>query len=208
MVAFQTTESCADVPIVIRGDILSSLGVHHRHTNVLVRESQASQAFTRVASIGDSERIRSCACVLTSSHSENWFVGSSGFSVADSTSFNMQAQEDQPNLGSVLHCALLLLGYKSSSYEVEADATMFDRSNTKGMEALLHFLLSRLRGSLQAKKARSNRNKLTVLQTTSALLEGCTSILQDFKGLWPIKDTRQQRDYRKVIGNESQSELC
>ncbi|KAL3143340.1 hypothetical protein ABBQ38_002175 [Trebouxia sp. C0009 RCD-2024] len=109
----------------------------------------------------------------------------------------MQAQEDQPNLGSVLHCALLLLGYKSSSYEVEADATMFDRSNTKGMEALLHFLLSRLRGSLQAKKARSNRNKLTVLQTTSALLEGCTSILQDFKGLWPIKDTRQQRDYRK-----------
>lgn len=76
-------------------------------------------------------------------------------------------------MGSVLHCALLLLGYKSSSYEVEADANMFDKSNTKGMEAVLHFLLSRLRGSLQAKK--------------------------DFKGLWPIMDTRQQRDYRKVV---------
>ncbi|KAL3133800.1 hypothetical protein ABBQ32_008276 [Trebouxia sp. C0010 RCD-2024] len=67
------------------------------------------------------------------------------------------------------------------------------------MEAMLHFLLSRLRGSLQAKKARSNSNKLTVLQTTSAPLEGCKSLLQDFKGLWPIKDTRQQRDYRKVV---------
>lgn len=65
----------------------------------------------------------------------------------------MHGEEEQPNIGSVLHCALILLGYKTCSYEVIADPSMFDKSNTKGMEALLHFLLSRLRGSVQAKKA-------------------------------------------------------
>ena len=67
----------------------------------------------------------------------------------------MQGEEEQPSFGSVLHCALILLSYKSSSYEVVADPNMFDKSNTKGMEALLHYLLSRLRGSVQAKKAGS-----------------------------------------------------
>lgn len=65
----------------------------------------------------------------------------------------MQAEEEQPSIGSVLHCALILLGYKNCSYEVIAGPSMFEKSNSKGMEALLHFLLSRLRGSVQAKKA-------------------------------------------------------
>ena len=64
-----------------------------------------------------------------------------------------QGEEEQPSIGDVLHCALILLDYKSCSYEVTAGPNMFDKSNAKGMEALLHFLLSRLRGSVQAKKA-------------------------------------------------------
>lgn len=70
----------------------------------------------------------------------------------------MPGDEEQPSIGSVLHCALLLLGYKSSSYEVVAGPNMFDKSNPKGIEALLHFLLTRLRGSVQAKKACSSCN--------------------------------------------------
>ena len=70
----------------------------------------------------------------------------------------MPGEEEQPTIGSVLHCALLLLGYKSSSYEVTAGPNMFDKSNPKGIEALLHFLLTRLRGSIQAKKACSSCN--------------------------------------------------
>ncbi|KAL0045599.1 hypothetical protein WJX82_010928 [Trebouxia sp. C0006] len=50
---------------------------------------------------------------------------------------------------------------------------MFQKANTKGLESLLHFLLTKLRGISQSKK--------------------------DFKGVWPIKDTRQQKDYRKVL---------
>lgn len=70
----------------------------------------------------------------------------------------MPGEEEQPSIGSVLHCALLLLGYKSSSYEVVAGPNMFDKSNPKGIEALLHFLLTRLRGSVQAKKACTSCN--------------------------------------------------
>ncbi|KAL0028273.1 hypothetical protein WJX79_006483 [Trebouxia sp. C0005] len=82
-------------------------------------------------------------------------------------------QKDSPNLGSILHCSLLLLGYKSSVYEADISASMFYKANTKGLESLLHFLLTKLRGVSQSKK--------------------------DFKGVWPIKDTRQQKDYRKVL---------
>lgn len=67
----------------------------------------------------------------------------------------MQGEEEQPSIGGVLHCALILLSYRICHYEVVAGPHMFDKSNTKGMEALLHFLLSRLRGSVQAKKASS-----------------------------------------------------
>lgn len=61
-------------------------------------------------------------------------------------------QEDT-SIGSVLHSALLLLAYKSPVYEVDISPGMFDKANTKGMEALLHFLLTKLRGASQAKKA-------------------------------------------------------
>lgn len=61
--------------------------------------------------------------------------------------------EECPSVSSVLHCTLLLLDYKSSTYEVEISPSMFDKANTKGMEAILHFLLTRLRGTYQAKKA-------------------------------------------------------
>ena len=60
-------------------------------------------------------------------------------------------QESQ-SIGSVLHCSLLLLAYKSSSYEVDITPFMFDKANTKGLEAILHFLLTKLRGASQAKK--------------------------------------------------------
>ena len=59
----------------------------------------------------------------------------------------------QEGIGQVLRCALLLLGYKGSSYGVEVAPDMFHKANTKGMEALLHYLLSRIRGPAQAKKA-------------------------------------------------------
>lgn len=81
-------------------------------------------------------------------------------------------QESQ-SIGSVLHCSLMLLAYKSFSYEVDITPFMFDKANTKGLEDVLHFLLTKLRGASQAKK--------------------------DFKGIWPIQDSRQQRDYRKVV---------
>ena len=63
------------------------------------------------------------------------------------------SQDDCPSVGSVLHCALMLLSYKSSLHEVEISPGMFDKANTKGMESLLHFLLTKLRGISQSKKA-------------------------------------------------------
>ena len=65
----------------------------------------------------------------------------------------VEPQEIVLGTGTVLHCALLLLGYNSSSYEVEATPSMFEKANTKGMEALLHYLLSKIRGTAQARKA-------------------------------------------------------
>ena len=58
--------------------------------------------------------------------------------------------EETQSIGSVLHCSLLLLAYKSC--EVEISPLMFDKANTKGLEAILHFLLTKLRGASQAKK--------------------------------------------------------
>ena len=67
-------------------------------------------------------------------------------------------QEDSPSAGSILHCALLLLAYKSAVYDVDVSPGMFDKANTKAMEALLHFLLTKLRGIPQARKASTSRN--------------------------------------------------
>ncbi|KAL0039816.1 hypothetical protein WJX77_008750 [Trebouxia sp. C0004] len=83
------------------------------------------------------------------------------------------SQKDSPSVGSILHCSLLLLGYKASVYEADISASMFDKANTKGFESLLHFLFTKLRGASQSKK--------------------------DFKDVWPVKDTQQQRHYRKVL---------
>ena len=62
-------------------------------------------------------------------------------------------REEHAGIGQVLHCACLLLGYKSSSYGVESAPDMFDKANPKGMEAMLHYLLNKIRGAAQAKKA-------------------------------------------------------
>ena len=103
-------------------------------------------------------------------------------------------QESQ-SIGSVLHCSLLLLAYKSSSYEVDIAPVMFDKANTKGLEAVLHFLLTKLRGASQAKKVTFTHLASDLVHTVSCP----ASLLQDFKGIWPIQDSRQQRDYRKVL---------
>ena len=55
---------------------------------------------------------------------------------------------------------------------VEFDAGMFARSNTKGAEAVLHFLLNKLKGSEGFRK--------------------------DMVGVWPIYDREQSRQFRKV----------
>ena len=109
-------------------------------------------------------------------------------------------QKDSPSLGSILHCSLLLLGYKASVYEADISASMFRKANTKGLESLLHFLLTKLRGVSQSKKASLACNMCTVLsQPDLSLTKAIWPLsLQDFKGVWPIKDTRQQKDYRKV----------
>lgn len=54
--------------------------------------------------------------------------------------------------GSVLHNALLLLGYADGSQVTIISTSMFDRTNNKAFEAILHFLFSKLKGATQAKK--------------------------------------------------------
>ena len=72
-------------------------------------------------------------------------------------------QKDNPSVGSILHCSLLLLGYKASVYEADISASMFHKANTKGLESLLHFLLTKLRGISQSKKASLACNMCTIL---------------------------------------------
>lgn len=52
----------------------------------------------------------------------------------------------------VLHNALLLIGYSSASHET--GGAMFDKADAKAFDSILHFLLVRLRGASQAKKVR------------------------------------------------------
>ena len=54
------------------------------------------------------------------------------------------------NFATVLHNALLLIGYNNASHEV--DPAMFDKANAKAFDSILHFLLVKLRGTSQAKK--------------------------------------------------------
>ena len=70
-------------------------------------------------------------------------------------------------MGIVLHCSLLLLDYKSSNYDVDISPIMFDKANTKGFEAILHFLLTKARGTSQAKKARAYKKPVTAKRTGS-----------------------------------------
>lgn len=107
---------------------------------------------------------------------------------------NAQEQTGPANtLGSTLHNALLLLGYTGGSQAAPAEDGMFDKPNSKAFETVLHFLLSKLRGAAQAKKVDLVRG--FTLCTESDRSPGHT---QDFQGLWPIKDVRQQKDFRKV----------
>ena len=72
-------------------------------------------------------------------------------------------QKDSPSVGSILHCSLLLIGYKASVYEADISASMFHKANIRGLESLLHFLLTKLRGVSQSKKASLACNMCTVL---------------------------------------------
>lgn len=103
-------------------------------------------------------------------------------------------------LSSTLHNALLLLGYTGGPQAAPATEGMFDKASSKTFETVLHFLLSKLRGAAQARKVVKhsiypNLRTASSLCTTSGTYCAC---IQDFQGLWPIKDVRQQKEFRKV----------
>ena len=57
--------------------------------------------------------------------------------------------------GKVMSNALLLLGHNNGSYGAPISEVLFDKPNSKAFEAILHFLLSKVRGAAQAKKVTS-----------------------------------------------------
>ena len=97
--------------------------------------------------------------------------------------------------GNVLHSALLLLGFPDGSQATMLSTSMFDKTNTKAFEAILHFLLGKLKGATQAKKV---WHQGILLQKAHLIADNTVGRAQDFKDLWPIKDARQQKDFRKV----------
>ncbi|KAK2969788.1 hypothetical protein RJ640_028068, partial [Escallonia rubra] len=102
-------------------------------------------------------------------------------------------KEREIELESAMYTNCLLLGLDPSIIGVGANngaprVGLFRHSNPKLGEQLLYFILSSLRGPIQSAKI--------FIWICSAYI---AEIFQDFDRVWPIFDSAQSRDFRKVV---------
>jgi len=115
-------------------------------------------------------------------------------------------KEREIELESAMYTNCLLLGLDPAIIGVGAsNATPrvghFRHSNPKLGEQLLYFILSSLRGPIQSAKVCLNPLSLLVsfpIWSLALTLTRVFSISQDFDKVWPIFDSAQSRDFRKV----------
>lgn len=124
-------------------------------------------------------------------------------------------KEREIELESAMYTNCLLLGLDPAVIGVGgANGTprvgLFRHSNPKLGEQLLYFILSSLRGPIQSAKVNANPYSTFSGFPTLSLFEPSfcfdlirfvsltSSIFQDFDKVWPIFDSAQSRDFRKV----------
>lgn len=115
-------------------------------------------------------------------------------------------KEREIELESAMYTNCLLLGLDPSiiglgtSYGIPR-VGLFRHSNPKLGEQLLYFILSSLRGPTQSAKVTSSLHLCIFPKCNSSfMISFCRLwIFQDFDKVWPIFDSAQSRDFRKVI---------
>lgn len=115
-------------------------------------------------------------------------------------------KEREIELESAMYTNCLLLGLDPSIIGPGASngtprVGLFRHSNPKLGEQLLYFILSSLRGPTQSAKVASSLY-LFIFKKCNALymISFCPLwIFQDFDKVWPIFDSAQSRDFRKVM---------
>lgn len=115
-------------------------------------------------------------------------------------------KEREIELESAMYTNCLLLGLDPAIIGIGANngtprVGLFRHSNPKLGEQLLYFILSSLRGPIQSAKVRTLLATFFFLRffsLTQLLFISLSPILQDFDKVWPIFDSAQSRDFRKV----------
>ncbi|KAK3023593.1 hypothetical protein RJ639_044053, partial [Escallonia herrerae] len=116
-------------------------------------------------------------------------------------------KEREIELESAMYTNCLLLGLDPSIIGVAANngaprVGLFRHSNPKLGEQLLYFILSSLRGPIQSAKVLSLPTSIHCMFIQIFIWICCTyiaEIFQDFDRVWPIFDSAQSRDFRKVV---------
>lgn len=115
-------------------------------------------------------------------------------------------KEREIELESAMYTNCLLLGLDPSIIGLGASngtprVGLFRHSNPKLGEQLLYFILSSLRGPTQSAKVISSLYLFIFPKCNASFMISfsCLWIFQDFDKVWPIFDSAQSRDFRKVI---------